>query len=101
MTEHKQTFAVTVRDSLAGLVLECSGELDLDQATTLHVALHRAFAGRPTSPMLLVDLGAVTFMDSSGLNALLLARTEAARQGARRAPPFAPGCPRPAAPGLG
>lgn len=31
--------------------------------------------------MLLVDLGGVTFMDSTGLNALLLARTEAARAG--------------------
>ncbi|WP_043478046.1 STAS domain-containing protein [Kitasatospora sp. MBT66] len=81
MPEHDHDFAVTVRESLAGPVLECSGELDLDQVPVLHAALHRALAVRPAPPMLLVDLGGVTFMDSTGLNALLLARIEAARAG--------------------
>ncbi|MFI8085820.1 STAS domain-containing protein [Kitasatospora sp. NPDC086009] len=81
MSEHEYAFTVTAHDSLAGPVLECCGELDFDEAPVLNRALHRALAGRPVPPMLLVDLGAVTFMDSTGLNALLVARREAARQG--------------------
>lgn len=74
-------FTVAARESLAGPVLECAGELDLDQLPVLSSALQRALAVRPVPPMLLVDLGAVTFMDSSGLNVLLLAQIEAARAG--------------------
>ncbi|WP_373311342.1 STAS domain-containing protein [Kitasatospora indigofera] len=42
--------------------------------------MHRALAARPAPAMLVVDLRAVTFCDSSGLNALLQARLDAERQ---------------------
>ncbi|MFC6600301.1 STAS domain-containing protein [Kitasatospora paranensis] len=74
-------FTVTVRDSLAGPVLECQGELEPDTANRLRTALDRALASLPVPPMLMVDLSAVTFMDSSGLNTLLRARMAAVRQG--------------------
>ncbi|MER8188181.1 STAS domain-containing protein [Kitasatospora sp. NPDC094015] len=79
--QHEDGFAAVLRDSLAGPVIECSGELDLDQVPVLHAALHRALAVRPAPPMLLVDLAGLTFMDSSGLNELLRLRIEAARHG--------------------
>ncbi|MBV6702964.1 STAS domain-containing protein [Kitasatospora aureofaciens] len=72
---------MSVRDSLAGPVLGCAGELDLDQVPVLNAVLHRVLAVRPVPPMLLLDLHEVTFMDSAGLNALLLARIQAHRQG--------------------
>ncbi|MER6400834.1 STAS domain-containing protein [Kitasatospora sp. NPDC001603] len=81
MSEYEHAFTVTAHDSPVGPVLECRGELDFDEAPVLNRAVHRALAARPVPPMLLVDLGAVTFMDSAGLNALLIARIEAARQG--------------------
>ncbi|MFD9597130.1 STAS domain-containing protein [Kitasatospora sp. NPDC059973] len=61
--------------------MECSGELDLDQVPRLDAALRDTLAVRSAPPVLLVDLGAVTFMDSTGLNALPRARIEAERQG--------------------
>ncbi|MET9618904.1 STAS domain-containing protein [Kitasatospora indigofera] len=75
------TFTTTVRDTPAGPVVEAAGELDLVGAPILHTALHRALAIHPAPPKLVIDLAAVTFCDSTGLDALLLARTEAERQG--------------------
>ncbi|MFJ9777778.1 STAS domain-containing protein [Kitasatospora sp. NPDC101157] len=74
-------FTVTARDSLAGPVLVCAGELDMDQVPVFNHAAHRALAARPVPPMLLLDLHEVTFIDSAGLNALLLTRIQADRQG--------------------
>ncbi|WP_354536928.1 STAS domain-containing protein [Kitasatospora sp. NBC_00240] len=64
-----------------GPVIEAAGELDLAGAPILHTAIHRALATRPASPKLVIDLAAVTFCDSTGIDALLLARTETGRQG--------------------
>ncbi|MCX5215830.1 STAS domain-containing protein [Kitasatospora sp. NBC_00240] len=74
-------FTATVRDTPIGPVVEAAGELDLAGAPILHTAIHRALASRPASPKLVIDLAAVTFCDSTGIDALLLARTEAGRQG--------------------
>ncbi|MFE3113410.1 STAS domain-containing protein [Kitasatospora indigofera] len=74
-------FTATVRHTPAGPVVEAAGELDLDGAPILHAALHRALAIPPASPKLVIDLAAVTFCDSAGIDALLLARTETDRQG--------------------
>ncbi|MFC8454108.1 STAS domain-containing protein [Kitasatospora sp. NPDC057223] len=74
-------FTVTVRAGLAGPVLECAGAIDPDTVAVLSTALNSALAARPTPPILVVDLGAVTFCDSIGLNALLRARADAIQQG--------------------
>ncbi|MGW6917342.1 STAS domain-containing protein [Kitasatospora sp. NPDC054939] len=74
-------FTATVRGTPAGPVVEAASELDLAGAPILHAALHRALAIRPAFPKPGIDLAAVTFCDSTGIDALLLARTEADRQG--------------------
>ncbi|MFC8452574.1 STAS domain-containing protein [Kitasatospora sp. NPDC057223] len=66
---------------MGGPVLECAGAIDPDTVPVLRNAVQDALAARPAPPMLVIDLGAVTFCDSIGLNTLLRARTDAARQG--------------------
>lgn len=73
-------FTATVRDSAAGPVVEAVGELDYDSAPRLRGVLQRALVVRPAPVMLVVDLAGVTFCDSAGLNALLMARLDAERQ---------------------
>ncbi|MFD5918742.1 STAS domain-containing protein [Kitasatospora sp. NPDC058201] len=80
--EYEPTFTATVCPAFEGPVLECAGDLDLGTVPLLDAALHRALASCPAPPLLVVDLAAVTFMDSSGLNALLRARLLAAGAGA-------------------
>ncbi|MFE6746484.1 STAS domain-containing protein [Kitasatospora purpeofusca] len=72
-------FAVRIRHHDTGPVVGCSGELDLTEVPLLDGALNAALALCPE--VLTVDLGAVTFMDSAGLNSFLRARTRAERQG--------------------
>ena len=74
-------FTATVRQTAAGPVVECVGAVDLDGAPLLRAALHEVLAARPVPSLVVVDLAAVTFCDSSGLNVLLKGRTEAGRQG--------------------
>ena len=74
-------FTATARNTPTGPVIEAAGELDLDNAPALHAVLHRALTTSPPPAILVVDLARVTFCDSTGLNALLRARTEAEHQG--------------------
>lgn len=71
----------TVTDS-RGTRLEPLGELDLATAGALGDAL-RAWLDDPAAGDLTVDLSAVTFMDSSGLRAVLVASSEATEHGRR------------------
>ncbi|GHH80519.1 anti-sigma factor antagonist [Kitasatospora indigofera] len=73
-------FTATVRESVAGPVVEVAGELDYESAPRLRGVLRRVLAVRPTPTVLVIDLGAVTFCDSAGLNALLQTRLDAERQ---------------------
>ncbi|WP_371476613.1 STAS domain-containing protein [Kitasatospora sp. NBC_00315] len=82
MPTTEPAFSVTLRTGPTGPILEAAGELDLDGAPHLHTALRRALTTSPASPILVIDLAAVTFCDSCGLNALLRARIEAERRGA-------------------
>src|SRR3712207_8380263 len=63
----------------ARLVL--TGEVDCSTAPQLRRALDEAFAGQPRE--VVVDLEAVTFLDSGGLSTLAIAHRTAAGQGAR------------------
>src|SRR5690242_3320470 len=73
-------FTATVRNSVAGPVVEAVGELDYDSAPQLRAALRHVLAVRPAPQVLVVDLGGVTFCDSCGLDTLLQARLDAERQ---------------------
>jgi len=60
-------FAVTAAFRDGCQVLTTSGELDIRTAPELHAALDRDIDGLPV----IVDLTALTFIDSSGLHTLL------------------------------
>jgi anti-anti-sigma factor len=61
-------------------VVEVAGDLDVDTASELRLALYRCVRERPGS--LTVDLSGVEFSDCAGLNVLLWARRWAIETGA-------------------
>ncbi|MGV9993601.1 STAS domain-containing protein [Streptomyces sp. NPDC003374] len=61
-------------------VVTLAGEIDLDGSARLREALLSGVAGGPGT---VVDLGAVTFMDSSGINALITAHQATQEAGTR------------------
>ncbi|MDH6706664.1 anti-anti-sigma factor [Kitasatospora sp. MAA19] len=75
-TGQGENLAISSRRDPAGTVIVMvAGELDHDNAHHLRRALTAALAGLPT--LVEVDLGAVTFCDCGGLNALLQGRRQA------------------------
>ena len=64
-----------------GIVLSLHGELDLTSAPVFERELRAAEATNPAR--LVIDLGGLEFMDSTGLRALLLARERAGGDGHR------------------
>ncbi|MEA2298895.1 MAG: hypothetical protein QOF77_1831 [Solirubrobacteraceae bacterium] len=71
--------ATVPRDGAVHVVAE--GELDLSTAPRLDAALVAAEA--TDAPMIVVDIDAVSFIDSSGLRMLLAANTRSQRDGNR------------------
>jgi anti-sigma B factor antagonist len=65
------TLDVTTHARPEGVHVELTGELDLATAAKLEDELRRVEADDP--PMVVLDLQALSFMDSSGLRALLAA----------------------------
>ncbi|HEX2397692.1 MAG TPA: STAS domain-containing protein [Solirubrobacteraceae bacterium] len=63
-------------------VLALSGELDVGTVHRFHAALHEALEGREAA-VVVADLTQLTFMDSSGLAAMLGALREVSRAGGR------------------
>ena len=68
-------FRTTAQQGPDGTVLAVHGELDLATSPRLEAALSAHLRGRPA--VLTVDLSAVSFIDCSGLNALLRAQARA------------------------
>jgi anti-sigma B factor antagonist len=64
------------------IVLQLQGELDLTSAPVFERELRVAEAATPAR--LVIDLGGLEFMDSTGLRALLLARERAGGEGGHR-----------------
>ncbi|GAA2837034.1 hypothetical protein GCM10010441_71790 [Kitasatospora paracochleata] len=62
------------------IVVRANGEIDLDTATSLRRALAAALESHRE---VVLDLSEVTFMDCAGLGALVRARNQADRCGAR------------------
>ena len=69
------------KDIAGAIVLTVTGEIDMDSRSILAEALSKAAAAHPS--VVIVDLAAVTFMDSTGLTTLLVARRDLAGQGGR------------------
>jgi len=72
------SFAVERRPGPDGTCVEVAGEVDIDTSPRMRRALDAALA---VGGEVVVDLGAVTFMDSSGLSALIAAQRRAAAAG--------------------
>jgi anti-sigma B factor antagonist len=74
-------FEVTVEERGDAVHARLQGELDISTATRLEEALERVEAGRPA--LLILDLSALDFMDSTGLRLLIGADTRARDAGRR------------------
>lgn len=70
---------VKVASRAGTLTLALAGEIDLDSVTLLHQAIHEAQVSWGTH--VTIDLSGVTFMDSSGVHALLTQYQQAQDQG--------------------
>jgi anti-sigma B factor antagonist len=72
----------TIRQDPCGsrVILRLAGELDIFYAPRLKETVSTVLAAGTSACVL--DLGAVTFVDSSGIRALLMARKEAVEHGA-------------------
>jgi anti-sigma B factor antagonist len=66
-----QTFSVRVLPGTAALILEVEGEVDMLTAPALLKAIDEVPDG---TPLVVVDLTLVSFLDSSGLNTLVQGR---------------------------
>ncbi|MFI0718974.1 STAS domain-containing protein [Streptomyces sp. NPDC021224] len=74
----RERLIVGVHDADDGAqVVSASGELDLNSAPALQEALAHALQADPPLRVIAVDLSALTFCDSSGLNLLLHAHLQA------------------------
>ncbi|MGK2878934.1 MAG: STAS domain-containing protein [Solirubrobacterales bacterium] len=77
--EREGQFSVEVSSADGARRVALSGELDIATVDQLSAALERlSIAG---AERLIIDLSAVTFMDSSGLRVLILANRDAASGG--------------------
>ncbi|MFF3074607.1 STAS domain-containing protein [Kitasatospora sp. NPDC057904] len=79
--EQVRGFSVQAEPWAEGTVLALHGELDLDTVTDLHAALDAALA-TPGS-VIVIDCAGLEFCDSTGLNAILRARADAAADDSR------------------
>jgi anti-sigma B factor antagonist len=74
-------FRVEVRDQPGATLLAVSGELDLASSPALEEQLERAFRLQPA--VVILDLRALDFMDSTGLSLLIKAHQSAEGTGKR------------------
>ena len=79
----REDVGLTVRVEQDGdaLVISASGELNLTNVKTLDAELRMAIAGDASAVIL--DLGAVSFIDSAGLRVVLLMAKHSLRNGGR------------------
>ncbi|MFD4901034.1 STAS domain-containing protein [Streptomyces sp. NPDC048511] len=71
---------ITARDAATGPVLEITGDLDHETAPELRKSVERLTLA--AGHMLVLDLARLEFCDSSGISALISARSLATEQGA-------------------
>ena len=71
-TEHAAAFSIAVAETVDGVRLDLSGELDLASAAEFERALERTLRARPAR--IVLDLSNLSFLDSCGLRVLLTAQ---------------------------
>jgi anti-sigma B factor antagonist len=76
-------FEVTIEQRAGAVHVKMAGELDISTAARLEDDLRRVEAERPE--LLVLDLTALTFMDSTGLRLLITADSRARAEGRRLA----------------
>jgi anti-anti-sigma factor len=74
-------FSVTRSDEADGVVLALHGELDVATAPRLEQLLHDV--RRERHPRVVVDLSALSFVDSAGVSVLIKAKQEAEAAGSQ------------------
>jgi anti-anti-sigma factor len=79
MSESQDSITVTTYRQGDAAVVELAGELDLHSSGDLTVAIGRLLDDDPRT--IQIDARGLTFADSAGLRALLLARAEAEQRG--------------------
>jgi anti-anti-sigma factor len=77
--EPGQELTVNIRREARSAVIELAGELDLHESRRLSAAVAEILSERVE--LVELDATALTFIDSAGLRAILLARAGAAEQG--------------------
>lgn len=75
----QSNFKVEVRDGKQAVVLDVSGELDLASSPALERELETSAV--TSSPLVIVDLRKLEFMDSTGLSVLVRAHQRAIENG--------------------
>jgi anti-sigma B factor antagonist len=76
---HDQVLLVSMQSEDARVVVALAGELDLHEAKRLSVAMSEVLTGPITA--IEVDVRKLTFIDSAGIRAVLVARADAERLG--------------------
>ncbi|HKX71950.1 MAG TPA: STAS domain-containing protein [Acidimicrobiales bacterium] len=76
---HDEVLSVSTQSDDARVVVALAGELDLHEAKRLSTAMSEVLTGPITA--IEVDLRKLTFIDSAGIRAVLIARAEAERLG--------------------
>jgi anti-anti-sigma factor len=76
---HDEVLSVSTQSEDARVVVALAGELDLHEAKRLSAAMSEVLTGPITA--IEVDVRKLTFIDSAGIRAVLIARAEAERLG--------------------
>jgi anti-sigma B factor antagonist len=79
MSDPQESITITTRRDGDSAVIEVSGELDLHSSGDLASAISLVLDDSPSD--IGIDAGGLSFADSAGLRALLLARNDAEAQG--------------------
>jgi anti-sigma B factor antagonist len=80
MGEPQESLVIATRREGAKAIVELEGELDLYGSPKLIAAVGDALASQPEA--IEIDAGGLTFADSAGLRAFLIARKDADAEGA-------------------
>jgi len=79
MTESQESIVVATRRDGTTAIVELSGELDLHSSPQLSAAVDDLLAEGPS--VVEIDAGGLSFADSAGLRALLVAHGDAGQRG--------------------